>query len=214
MRTALISVVLASLVWACPSLRAETPEWKSLFDGKSLEGWQVTAFGGQGDVYVENGQLMLDFGSPLTGITYTGKDLPHDNYELQLDAQRLDGSDFFCGLTFPVHQQHLSLIVGGWGGSLVGLSSLDGRDASDNETRRSMAFRKSTWYHIRVAVRDARVQVWIDDQRVIDQSIAGRTLSLRPEVELNKPLGLCSFETRAALRNIAIRRLKATSEDR
>ena len=80
---------------------------------------------------------MLDFGSSMTGVTYQGKDLPRTDYEIRLEAQRIDGTDFFCGLTFPVHDAHLSLIVGGWGGSLVGLSSLDGKDASRNETRPS-----------------------------------------------------------------------------
>ena len=121
---------------------ADQAEWQSLFDGKSLTGWTPTEFGGEGDVYVEDGQLMLDFGSSMTGVTYHGKNVPRGNYELRLEAQRLDGTDFFCGLTFPVGDAHLTLIVGGWGGSLVGLSSLDGKDASDNETRRSMAFRK------------------------------------------------------------------------
>jgi hypothetical protein len=186
---------------------SKTQPWRALFDGKSLHGWKSTAFGGEGDVYVEDGQLWLDFGATLTGITYTGQDLPHGDYELRLEAKRVDGSDFFCGLTFPVRDAHLSLIVGGWGGALVGLSSLDGQDASENETRRSMAFRKQTWYRIRAQVTADRVRVWIDDQPVIDQSISSRQLSLRPEVDLSKPLGIASWQTRAAIRKIEWRPL-------
>jgi hypothetical protein len=190
---------------------AATPEneapWRSLFDGKSLEGWRPTRFGGEGEAYVEDGKLMLDFGSPLTGVTYTGGALPTSNYEIRLEAQRLEGSDFFCGLTFPVGNSHCSLIVGGWGGSLVGLSSLDGKDASDNETGRNMPFRRGQWYRIRVQVAEHRIRAWIDDQPIIDQDTMGRKVSLRAEVQLSKPLGICSFETRAALRNLAIRSL-------
>jgi hypothetical protein len=180
-------------------------EWRPLFDGQSLEGWKSTAFGGEGDVYVEGNELRLDFGSSMTGITYIGDALPQGNYELRLEARRLDGTDFFCGLTFPVHDQHLTLIVGGWGGSLVGLSNLDGQDASQNETRRIMPFRKEAWYGIRLQVDDTHVRVWIDDQKLIDRSIVGRELSLRPEVELCKPLGICTWETRAAVRRIEVR---------
>jgi hypothetical protein len=201
-------IVFVGLALAGGMAAAEPGEWRSLFDGDSLDGWQVTPFGGEGDVYWDDKQLVLDFGSSMTGITYLGKDLPTANYELQLEARRLEGTDFFCGLTFPVGEAHLSLIVGGWGGSLVGLSSLDGEDASSNETRRTMPFRRDTWYRIRVQVADQRVRVWIDDQSVIDQSIVDRKLSLRPEVELCKPLGLCAWETRAALRHLQIRSLE------
>jgi len=148
----------------------------------------------------------------LTGINYVGGEIPTVDYELRLEAQRLEGTDFFCGLTFPVRDAHCSLIVGGWGGSLVGLSSLDGQDASDNETRQTQSFRAKQWYPIRVQVRSDRIRVWIGEEQVIDQNIVDRKLSLRPEVELSKPLGICAFETRAALRKIEIRKLVATAE--
>lgn len=60
--------------------------------------------------------------------------MPVMNYELSLEAMRVDGSDFFCGLTFPVGSNFCSFIVGGWGGGVVGLSSLNSEDASQNET--------------------------------------------------------------------------------
>ena len=122
---------------------------------------------------------------------------------------RVDGVDFFCALTFPVADSHCTLVVGGWAGSVVGLSSIDGRDASENETTRYMAFKDNQWYRIRVRVAKERIQAWIDDERVVDQAISGRRLDTRIEVELSKPLGVCAWETRAALRNIRIRRLEA-----
>lgn len=182
-------------------------QWRPLFDGKSLDGWRVTQFGGEGDVYVEDKTLHLGFGSPLTGVTSTRGDLPKTNYELRLQAQRVDGTDFFCGLTFPVAESHCSFIAGGWGGALVGLSSIDGEDASQNQTRLSRAFRPKTWYTFRVRVEPNRIQVWIDDDRVIDQNIEGRKISLRPEVDLSRPLGICAFDTHAAVRDFAVRTL-------
>lgn len=187
---------------------SEEKAWRSLFDGKSLQGWQVTQFGGEGDVYVEDKALQLEFGAPLTGVTSTHDRLPKTNYELRLQAQRLDGTDFFCGLTFPVGDSHCSFIAGGWGGALVGLSSIDGQDASENQTRLSRAFRQKTWYTFRVRVEPDRIQVWIDDERVIDQNIEGREISLRPEVDLCRPLGICAFDTRAAIRQVELRTLE------
>ena len=185
-------------------------QWRPLFDGKTLEGWKSTNFGGEGDVHVEDGVIILEFGTSLTGITYkNAKDLPKTNYELELQAMRLDGSDFFCGLTFPVGDSFCSFIVGGWAGGVVGLSSIDGRDASENDTTRYKVFESNRWYRIRVRVTPENISAWIDDQQMVDQDIEGRRVSTRAEVDLSQPLGVSAYETRAALRNIRIRRLEA-----
>jgi hypothetical protein len=180
--------------------------WQSLFDGRTLDGWRITEFGGQGDVTVEDGKILLDFGSSLTGVTYRG-DCPKTNYELRLEAMRVGGIDFFCGLTFPVGDSHCSFIVGGWAGSVVGLSNIDHRDASGNDTTRYMVFKTGQWYRIRIRVTPEKIQAWIDDQQVVDQTITGRHIGTRPEVDLSKPLGISAWETQAGLRNIQLRRL-------
>jgi Domain of Unknown Function (DUF1080) len=182
--------------------------WQSLFDGKTLQNWQVTNFGGQGQVTVEDQWIVLDFGSDLTGITWTGE-LPRTNYELMLQAMRVDGSDFFCGLTFPVGDSYCSLIVGGWGGTVIGLSSIDGRDASENPMSQLMNFDPKRWYRVRLRVNEARIEAWIDARKVVDQEIAGHKISIRPEVELSRPLGIASWRTKAALRHVQMRRLQA-----
>ena len=41
------------------------------FDGKSLDGWKITPFGGQGDVDVKDASLILEMGNDMTGITWT-----------------------------------------------------------------------------------------------------------------------------------------------
>jgi len=184
------------------------PVVESLFDGKTLGKWKPTIFGGQGDVYVEKGQMILEFGSSLTGVTYTGE-VPTTNYEISLEAMRLEGIDFFCGLTFPVDKTHCSFIVAGWAGAIVGLSSIDDMDASDNETTQLMTFDNNRWYKIRVRVTNDHISAWIDEKQMVDQNIKDRRISTRPEVDLSKPLGLSSFDTRAAFRNITIRSIEA-----
>jgi hypothetical protein len=180
---------------------------RSLFDGKTLSGWTSTNFGGEGNVSVRDGTIILEMGSNMTGITWTGGELPHTRYEISLEAMKLDGNDFFCGLTFPVGDAPCSLIVGGWGGTMVGLSSLDGMDASENETSRTMNFDRNRWYRIRVRVVPGKIQAWIDGDQVIDANTSGRKISIRPEVELSRPLGIATWLTRAALRKIELREL-------
>ncbi|MEX0818141.1 MAG: DUF1080 domain-containing protein [Pirellulaceae bacterium] len=188
------------------TLAADQPNWKPLFDGKTLKGWKVTNFGGEGDVTIKDGTILLEFGSSLTGITYDG-DFPKTNYEIQLEAMRVDGNDFFCGMTFPVAESHCSFILGGWGGAVVGLSSIDDRDASENDTTQYKKFENEQWYKIRLRVTPQRIEAWIDDKVWVDQEIVGRKISTRSEVNLSKPFGISAWETRAALRKLQIREL-------
>ncbi|NLF71865.1 MAG: DUF1080 domain-containing protein [Candidatus Anammoximicrobium sp.] len=185
---------------------ARPPVWTPLFDGRSLGDWKPSNFGGEGPVTVADKTILMEFGDSLTGIVYT-KPFPQQNYELRLQAMRIDGIDFFCGLTFPVAQSHCSLIVGGWAGAVVGLSCIDGRDASENATTQYMKFEDGRWYAIRVRVTAERIQCWIDDRRAIDQPLAGHRVSTRAEVQPSEPLGIAAWQTKAALRNIEFRHL-------
>ena len=182
-------------------------EWTSLFDGRTLNGWKVTQFGGEGTVEAKNGELRLGVGNDLTGVTID-RPIPRTNYEVTLDAKRVDGSDFFCGLTFPVKNDPCSLILGGWGGGVCGLSSIDGSDASENMTTKYRKFENGRWYSIRLRVTDNKIEAWLDKEQIVDQELPGHSISIRTEVEASKPFGLASYETLAALRNIRIRRLK------
>lgn len=174
------------------------------FDGNPYKGWEITNFGPQGPVYVSGTDIILGMGEGCTGITWKGN-FPVINYEVSLDARRIEGNDFFCGLTFPVGKESCTLIAGGWGGTTVGLSSIDGLDASDNSTRTLMKFDKNRWYHIRLAVTPTNIEAWIDSLRVVDFSTVNRKLSVRPEVELSKPFGISSWNTTAALRNVQVK---------
>ncbi len=182
--------------------------WISLFDGETLEGWEITQFGPQGPVKVTDGKLVLGMGDGCTGVTYT-RDFPRMNYEVMLEAQKISGNDFFCGMTFPVDTSYCSLIVGGWGGPVVGISSIDGRDASDNETSTLKKFEKDTWYHIRLKVTPGKIEAWIDEEKLVDFNTEGHELSIRPEVSLSRPFGICSWTTTSELRNIGLHKIES-----
>jgi len=178
--------------------------WKLLFDGSSLHGWRETNFSGRGTVRVEDGAIVLGKGI-LTGITWTGN-FPTVNYEVRMEAMRVDGHDFFAGITFPVYDSFCSWINGGWGGMVVGLSSLDDMDASENETSIRRNFESGRWYGLRLRVTDDRIQAWIDNEPVIDVYFATRVIGLRPgEIELSKPFGIASYSTTARLRKLEYR---------
>lgn len=178
-----------------------------LFNGKDLDGWEITNFGPQGPVYVSGGSIVLGMGDGCTGITWK-KEFPEQNYRVTLEARRVNGNDFFCGMTFPVGKEPCTLIVGGWGGTTVGLSSINSMDASENQTTNYMEFEKGRWYRISLLVHQDTIRAMIDDKVVINY-VRGKydELSIRPEVELSKPFGIASWYTTAELRNIRLERL-------
>jgi hypothetical protein len=176
-----------------------------LFNGVNLDGWEITNFGPQGPVYVSGDEIILGTGDGCTGVTWK-KTFTENNYKVTLEAKRVSGIDFFCGMTFPVDKEPCTLIVGGWAGTVVGLSNIDGMDASENETTRIMKFDNERWYNICLVVKEDSVKAWIDDSLVVDFYRKGRRLGIRPEVELSKPFGIASWRTTAALRNIRLTR--------
>jgi hypothetical protein len=177
-----------------------------LFDGTSLNGWEITQFGTEGPCMVSEGKLVINMGDGASGVNWT-KEFPEINYEVNLEARKTVGNDFFCGLTFPVNDEFCTLIVGGWGGPVIGLSCIDGADAANNETEVLKRFDKNTWYKIKLQVNEERIITWIDGEKLVDFVHQGRELSIRPEVALSKPFGICTWLTTAELKNIWIRKL-------
>lgn len=148
--------------------------------------------------------MKIGVGTDLNGVRWTGP-MPVVPYVVELEARRMSGNDFFCGLTFPVRngKDCVSLIVGGWGGNLVGISSIDGMDASENSTGSQHEFEDQRWYRIRVQVEQERLQAWIDDKQVVDAHTEEQKLSLRPgPIEDCAPFGLATWMTSAELRGV------------
>ncbi len=182
------------------------PAWIDLFDGTALGSFVSTPFGGEGPIDVRDGAIWLEAGNPLTGVTWQGEP-PHGDYELEVVAAPVSGSDFFLGLTFPVGQEHLTLVLGGWGGAVCGLSCIDGLDAARNATRTLRSFAPRVDCTVRVRVDAAAVAVWLDGAPFAAVPRPGRTFSLRSEVLLSAPFGLCSYATSSRVRAVRWRRL-------
>lgn len=211
----IVAVALAlSPLLADEKPAAGTNTWTHLFDGKSLRGWTRTDFSTLGDVRVENpfrggpGAIVVALAEELNGVNRT-RPVPKTDYEVCLEAMRLAGHDFFCGLTFPVGDSAATFVVGGWSGSVVGISCVDGADASVNETTRHMDFEQERWYRIRVRVTPAKIECWIDEKKVVDLALAGRKISLRPgEISRSLPFGMAAWHTSAAWRDVRLLRLR------
>lgn len=181
-----------------------SPDAITLFDGQSLDNWRVIDqwdFKDHGAIEVKDQTIFLNKGNPATGISWKG-DLPRSNYEFTWQAQRIEGSDFFCGLTFPVQDSHCTLILGGWGGQIVGLSNIDGFSAIENATTQVIEFEKNRWYRLKLRVTDEQIQIWMDDKSIIDVQTKGRKFTIWWEQEPVTPLGIVTWNTTGAIKDL------------
>ena len=107
----------------------------------------------------------------------------------------------FCAVTFPARglDECVTLVVGGQGDSLVGISSIDGKDSSENETRAFHPFETEVWYQIRLVS---------DGEKLVDLDTTSKTLSLRQGgIEECVLFGLATWQTTAQIRDVRWRGL-------
>jgi hypothetical protein len=181
--------------------------WKKLFDGKTLAGWKGSGFADEGKVHVKDGAIVLEKGAQMSGATYSKGDFPKMDYEVTLEGKRVAGEDFFCTTTFPVGDAYCSFVVGGWHGTIVGLSSINGMDASENETNRTMKFERDRWYRIRIRVTKSRIEAWIDKKQMVDLDTTDKLISIRLECRRSRPFGIATWKTVGAVRDVRVRML-------
>jgi len=193
-----------------PKLKPVAGKQGELFNGKDLAGWHVANkidFKKHGKIEVKQNEIVIGCGKPASGIAWQGEP-PRIDYEISLDAKRIEGSDFFCALTFPVNKQHCTLIIGGWGGGVTGLSNLDNQSAVDNNTTGYTDFEKNRWYRIRLRVSKTSIEAWIDKEQIVDVETKNHKFSVWWEQEPMRPLGIATWNTKAALRDMRLRKIK------
>lgn len=207
---------MALLLTSCNPLekKAEPARKWDLLAADQLVHWMAAEMPEAGKVEVRDGEAVMAPGGPMSGLRYDnwqGGGLPVRDYAVSCEAMRVDGGDFFAAITFPVRSiaTCATLIVGGWGGGLVGISSIDGEDASNNSTRSEQQFENGKWYRLKFEVRDEEIKAWIDDRLVINVSIKDRAVGLRPGyIEKCAPFGLATFGSTGRVRNLVIEELR------
>ena len=50
-----------------------------------------------------------------------------------------------------------------------------------------------------------KIQAWIDDKQMVDVDTTDKRISVRLEVDLSRPIGIATYNTAAALREIKVR---------
>lgn len=180
-----------------------------LFDGRSLDGWKPLAGKSGGTVAAADGAITLGAGDPMTGATSTRADLPKVDYSLKFEARRTKGNDFFAAATFPVEESFVTLVTGGWGGSVTGLSLINGASAVENATNHFVKYQNDTWYAFEVQVTAKVIRCRVDGKEVFAFDHRDTQLTTRIETRGNQPLGFASYRSTGQIRRVEVRPLSA-----
>ena len=103
---------------AHPAPPPPVANYVTTIDGKPCTGWEITNFGPQGPVHVSGDMVIIGMGDGCTGITWKSE-FPVMNYEVSLDAKRVNGNDASENSTRTLmrfeneHWYHIRLAVTG-----------------------------------------------------------------------------------------------------
>lgn len=204
---------------AKPDAREADAKPRQLLVGDTLGLWKEADYGGQGVVEMKKGVLSLGSGDPITAVRWAGKlgdgpkQFPKTNYRLAYEARRTLGRDFFGTVTFPVGEESCSLVVGGWGGGLTGLSSLNGDDAANNSTTGYTAFENDKWYRFAITVTPEKITATQDGEELFPAiQVDEQQIGIRIEMEPCRPLGIATFTSGGDVRNLTVTRLKKSTK--
>lgn len=197
------------LLSSCRPSPVSPVQW-DLLDDKKAALWVPSCIPDEGSISVTHGELTMSAGQPMTGCkfpSWTELGLPGTSYSISYEAMREEGDDIFAMCTFPVssHEAHATFVLGGWGGTVTGISSIDFSDANENSTRGEMRYENGLWYRVRIEVRPEDIRAWINDRPMVNVSIKGRKVGLRPGfIDHCLPFGFATWNTVGKVRKVTV----------
>jgi hypothetical protein len=210
MKTWRMMSCVAVLLVGCSESKPQ--RWEML-EAAMLPQWVAVAIEGAGKPQMGPGEFVLPEGAPMTAVRFGGWEsigLPVVDYAIEYEAMRVAGQDFFGAVTFPIRSLKTcaTLVNGGWGGGLVGISNIDEQSANENATRGEHRFVNGQWYRFRLEVRSEEIRGWLDGRLIINASLKARTISLRAgDIERCAPFGLATYGTTGKVRGLVVERL-------
>ena len=186
----------AAVEFVAPPLTADEIKqgWISLFDGKSLFGWDVPTIS---NWHVEDNAIVVDSGEK--SLLLTPYDL--DDFELRCDFHLSAGgnSGLFLRTALnaanPATDTYELNICDSHPTHKTG--SLVARHIAEN-----VPAVEGAWHNFRVLCEGPRIQVWLDGQQIVDFTDTSEG------VRFTGRLGLQMNQGRAAYRNVCVRPLR------
>jgi hypothetical protein len=76
-------------------------------------------------------------------------------------------------------------------------------------TTKVINFDAERWYRVKVRVTGARIEAWLDDEKIVDLDTEGLKITIRyGDIEMSEPLGIATWKTTGAVREIKIRQIE------
>ena len=167
MKHALAFAVLALAVTRSPAAVPDGDGWVSLFDGKTLAGWEANE---KPECFtVKDGEIYIKGG--MAHLFYTGPVASHDfkNFELKADVKTSPSAN--SGIFFHTEMQPKGALKKGYEaqvnntfvkdprktGSLVDVADLKESPVKDDE-----------WFEFHIVVEGKRIQVMLNGKTVVD----------------------------------------------
>jgi hypothetical protein len=213
-RRSLLLSGAATLLAGCrenPSVEESgKPKVLRLLEPPYAAGWTQAGIPDEGRIGVADAVLSLGLGQPMTGakfVDWPELALPATGFSIRYEAMRVTGEDFFGTVTFPVpgRDSHVSFVLGGWGGTVTGISSIDFSDANENQTRAEQRFENGQWHGVRIEARPEDLRVWVRERPVVNVSIKGRQTGLRAGfIDHCIPFGFATYGTEGKIRRLEV----------
>src|SRR5436190_360789 len=82
-------------------------------------------------------------------------------------------------------------------------------DASENQSTGFKKYEEGRWYRVHIKVTDKKLEAWVDEELMADVELEGLKIEMRTgEIEASQPLGIASYRTKSALKDIRWRPVK------
>lgn len=152
---------------------APAQEWRSLFDGKTLNGWKASE--NPSSFKVVDGQIACD--GPRAHLFYEGSGgsaAPFKNFELSIEARTTDGAN--SGVFFHTVFQDKGFPQRGFEAQVINRRHGEGGYLENKQTGSLYGVRNvykplardGEWFTMNVLVRGKRVQIRVNDTLVVD----------------------------------------------
>ena len=177
---------------------ADNGVWGQLIWNRSFE----QAMGkGNGD-WVRRGREIRQTGTSADIVkTFGNPDWSH--YEITLDARKLSGNEGFLILFYVRNATHFCwLNIGGWGNTQDAIQQARGQhNPLALVMHPTIHVNKDHWYHARLRCDGRHIQAWVDGTKCFDYRLKGSS-------GLDGKIGVGTWQTQAAFKNITVRSLK------
>lgn len=189
----LTAVLLVSVSRGAPAAEPDSADWVTLFDGKTLEGWEVLE--DKGNFFVEDGEIVGETAAGAKGSYLCTKET-YDNFVLELDFKVDEGLNSGVQIRTDIHKEDTTtLYMSGrlelksrsftagqvfgyqieidtseraWTGGLYEVGRRGWLQTLEYNEPARKALKQGEWNKMRIQASDDSIKTWLNDVPATD----------------------------------------------